>query len=135
VIKESVFVQIPFHDIDILRIVWHGHYLKYFEVARTALMKRLGLDWPVLEAHGVAMPVIRSHAEYRKALTYDQTVRVTATVEEWKYPEFVVRYEVRDPKTDELHANGETQQIYFDIETRQTSFEVPAFIAEAFAKG
>ena len=35
----DIRMEVPFHDIDILGIVWHGHYNKYFELARTALYR------------------------------------------------------------------------------------------------
>ena len=35
--SASVEIQIPFHDIDIMGIAWHGHYAKYLEIARGAL--------------------------------------------------------------------------------------------------
>jgi acyl-CoA thioester hydrolase len=33
--KTRVELDVPFHDVDLQRVVWHGHYYKYFEVART----------------------------------------------------------------------------------------------------
>ena len=41
---HSVELTVPFHDIDALRVVWHGHYLKYLEIARCELLKQCGLD-------------------------------------------------------------------------------------------
>ena len=28
--------EVPFHDVDMTLRVWHGHYYKYLELARTA---------------------------------------------------------------------------------------------------
>lgn len=25
----DVIIEIPFHDVDTMNVVWHGHYLKY----------------------------------------------------------------------------------------------------------
>ena len=33
IIESSTIVEVPFFDVDSMRIVWHGHYLKYFEIA------------------------------------------------------------------------------------------------------
>ena len=40
-IKATVQVKVPFHDIDIMEIAWHGHYVKYFEIARCELFEQL----------------------------------------------------------------------------------------------
>ena len=37
-IHIDVEMQVPFFDVDMLEIVWHGHYVKYLEVARCALL-------------------------------------------------------------------------------------------------
>ena len=37
--ETSVEIEVPFHDVDALRIVWHGHYYKYLELARTQLLR------------------------------------------------------------------------------------------------
>ena len=42
----SVELDVPFHDVDGLRVVWHGHYLKYLEIARCALLRAHRLDVP-----------------------------------------------------------------------------------------
>ena len=37
--ETSVELEVPLHDVDVLGIVWHGHYYKYLEAARTALLQ------------------------------------------------------------------------------------------------
>ena len=31
-------ILVPFFDVDTMHVVWHGHYIKYLEVARCALL-------------------------------------------------------------------------------------------------
>ena len=40
----SVDLEVPFHDVDPMGIVWHGHYYRYFDAARTQLLRSCGLD-------------------------------------------------------------------------------------------
>ena len=37
----EIDIEIPFHDIDMMEVVWHGHYAKYFEISRYALLEKL----------------------------------------------------------------------------------------------
>src|SRR5690606_34986769 len=46
----GVRLVVPFHDCDPLFVAWHGRYLQYLEIARTALMKSRNLDVPDLIA-------------------------------------------------------------------------------------
>ena len=40
IFSVSTEIEVPFYDIDPMDIVWHGNYIKYFEVARCALLKK-----------------------------------------------------------------------------------------------
>ena len=37
----DVMIEVPFHDVDTMNVVWHGHYLKYFEIARCKLLDQI----------------------------------------------------------------------------------------------
>lgn len=131
-LRAAVRVTIPFHDIDILEVAWHGHYLKYFELARTELMQKYELDWPRLRQEGVAMPVVEVHVQYRRPLLYGTEVWVEATIEEYSYPELKVHYAIRQGAARSLMATGWTRQIYYAIATKETLFEVPPFVLGSF---
>ena len=42
--SHEVTLKAPFFDLDPMQIVWHGHYLKYFDIARSELFDHLGVD-------------------------------------------------------------------------------------------
>lgn len=127
-------LTIPFHDIDVMNIAWHGHYLKYFEIGRTALMQSLQLDWPDLKKEGIVMPVVEAHANYRRAIAYGQELWVEATIEEYEYPELKVNYRLLSSDAAQVFATGWTRQIYRKIAEESSCFEVPEFIRQRFQK-
>jgi acyl-CoA thioester hydrolase len=43
-IEDRTAVLVRFNEVDALHIVWHGHYVNYFEEGRRALGRRLGID-------------------------------------------------------------------------------------------
>jgi acyl-CoA thioester hydrolase len=74
----SVELDVPFHDVDGLRVVWHGHYLKYLEIARCALLRAHRLDVPDMIELGYQFMVGESWLKHTHALTYGDRFRVTA---------------------------------------------------------
>ena len=40
-IQVETIIEVPFHDVDVMRVAWHGHYVKYFEIARCALLDKI----------------------------------------------------------------------------------------------
>lgn len=129
-LRASVPLKIPFHDVDIMHIAWHGHYLKYFELARTALMQKIDLDWPVLKENGIAMPVVDAQANYRKPLAYNQDLEVEARIEEYQFPELVIHYTIREGST--IFSTGRTRQVYWDTQQQTSFFETPEFVRKRF---
>ena len=57
-LSEEVLIEIPFHDVDLMGVAWHGHYVKYLEIARTAMMRKIGLDFPELRDSGYLWPIV-----------------------------------------------------------------------------
>lgn len=106
----EVPLTVQFHDCDPLGVVWHGHYARYFEHARSALMD--SIDYGYLQMHdsGYAWPVIDLHVRYVKAIRLGQSVRVHAAVQEWEY-RLKIAYEIRDAVSDEKLAKGHTIQV------------------------
>ncbi len=70
--------EVPFHDVDPLHIVWHGHYFKYFELARTALFRRHRIDGPDLLQLGYRFVIAHSECRHVSALRYGDRYRVSA---------------------------------------------------------
>jgi len=74
----SVELEVPFHHVDVLEVVWHGHYPQYLEVARTALLRSRRLDAPDMRALGYRFYVAESHIRHVFPMRYADRVRVVA---------------------------------------------------------
>jgi len=72
----DVELEVPFHDLDPLRIVWHGHYAKYAEIGRTALLRSRGLDMQQIEEAGCRLVVVETRCRHSFPLFYGDRFRV-----------------------------------------------------------
>ena len=75
----------PFHDVDALRLVWHGHYYKYLELARTALLRDCRLDTGDLRGLGFGMLMIESRCRHLAPLRYGDIACVSAWFRDVKH--------------------------------------------------
>ena len=80
-----VDIEIPFHDCDPLNI-GHGHYCKYLEIARCALLKKIRYTYEDNRISGYAWPVIDVKIKYVQPLVYQQIIQVEAKITEWGAP-------------------------------------------------
>ena len=80
--SETVEMEIPFHDIDIMGIAWHGHYAKYLEIARCAMLETIDYNVAAMQASGFAWPVIEMHVRYSRPLQFQQKIQVETNLVE-----------------------------------------------------
>jgi len=88
----SVELEVPFHDVDAMGLVWHGHYYKYLELARTALFRARGLDIGSLIGRRFRFVMIESGCRYTAPLHYGDRVQVSAWLRDLKH-RIYIQYE------------------------------------------
>lgn len=68
--------RVRYRECDPMGVVYHTHYLDYFEAARTEALRQLGLPYRELEESGVMMPVVDAHLRYHRPARYDDLLRI-----------------------------------------------------------
>lgn len=105
--EVSVDLEVPFHDVDALQIVWHGHYFKYFELARTALMRSRMLDNAEIRELGHRLLVIDTGCRHAAPLAYGDQIRVSAWLADIVH-RIHVRFEIQNLTQHRRAARGHT---------------------------
>lgn len=108
--QAKVDIVIPFYDVDSYRVVWHGNYPKYFEVARCELLEKLTIPYSVLEEIGYFYPVIEMDAKFLKVLHFTQKITVSAILKEYRH-KLQVNYIITDSASEEVITKGSTAQV------------------------
>ena len=128
-LSASVLVTVPFHDVDAMNVAWHGHYLKYFELARCELLQRIDYDYPQMKDSGFLWPIVECQLKYVRPATYGQRLQVRATLSEYENRIRIV-YEIVDAISGERLTKGYTIQVAVDAQTREMQFVSPAILIE-----
>ena len=125
----DVIVEVPFHDVDTMNVVWHGHYLKYFEIARCKLLDQFHYNYKQMLASGYAWPVIESHVRYVQGIEFEQKIRVRAILKEWEN-RLKIEYQIFDADSGRKLTKGYTSQVAVHIESREMCFQSPQVLLE-----
>lgn len=128
-ILAEVEVEVPFHDVDLAGVVWHGHYMKYLENARWALMGRIGFDLEAMIASGYLWPIVSAQVKYIRAARYGDRLRVQASLVEWEM-RLAVNYLILDCKDDARVGRAQTVQVAVDRETQAMLWASPACLTD-----
>jgi len=105
--EVEVELEVPFHDVDMLQLVWHGHYLKYFEIARTQLLRKKGVSAEQLIKTGFMFVVIESKCRYPAPLRFGQRFVVGAKISEVDYS-VKIDYQIWNATENRRAAYGHT---------------------------
>lgn len=68
--------RVRFEEIDGLGMVWHGRYPSYFEDGRLSFGDTYGLSYQSFRTNNTVAPIVQMHLDYRRALHFDQMVRI-----------------------------------------------------------
>lgn len=67
-LTAEVTRTVRFQEVDMMGIVWHGHYASYFEDARLAVGKKYGVSYHDFYRERVAAPIRKLHTDYFRPL-------------------------------------------------------------------
>jgi acyl-CoA thioester hydrolase len=123
---------VPYYDVDLMQVVWHGHYLKYFEMARQALFREYGLDLQrYMEEKKYVFPVIRSMIKHIRPLRFDDEFVCTAVLKEARV-KIVLDFEIKLIADGKVCARGRSEQVALLIPEMEMAFKIPEEIQKAF---
>ena len=128
-LSAEVELQVPFCDLDPLGVVWHGNYYKYFELARTELMRSIGFDIEEMRESGYLWPVAESSCRYISPLLYGMRVLCRASIEETEN-RLKVAYRITEKGSGRLLARGHTLQVAVKPGTWELCFVSPEPLLE-----
>ena len=128
-VSTAVELEIPFHDVDVMRIAWHGHYAKYLEIARCALLEQIDYNVPQMEASGYAWPVIDMRIRYAQPLRFQQKIRVEATLSEWEN-RLKIDYLIKDAVSGKRLTKAYTVQVAVAIESGEMLYASPTVLLQ-----
>jgi len=122
-LSAIVEATVAFHDIDVVGVMWHGHYLKYLENARWALMDRIGFGFAAMRESGYAWPIVEMHVKYVHAAKLGDQLRVRASLIEWQN-RVAVNYLVTRGDGERL-ARARSVQVAVDANSGALQFTTP----------
>lgn len=113
-----------------MRIVWHGNYLKYFEDGRDAWGQQFGLDFlQVYEEHSLLAPLVSTDLKFKQPLRYGDIGLIETTFIDSLAAKAIFRYRIFDEQRTQLKVEGETVQVFTDLDYNLQLF-TPSFLEE-----
>jgi acyl-CoA thioester hydrolase len=115
--EVSTELRVRYSETDQMGIVYHAHYLVWFEIGRTEWCRAAGYPYAAMERDGLFIPVTRVEASFRRRSSYDDAVRIVTAMTDLSARGCTFGYRVENPDADRL-ADGATRHVFTDPKGR-----------------
>ncbi len=120
-------------ETDQMGYVYYGRYLEYFEVARTEMIRSLGVPYSRLENDGIMLPVVYSQVAYKSPIFYDELMDIEVMLFEKPSVRLETYYRVLTGRQTKPHVLGHVTLCFTKSENRKPC-RAPAYFTELFSK-
>lgn len=127
-LSASTIIPVRFNEVDALGIVWHGHYIMYFEQGREAFGLAHGIGYQSIQQAGYTTPIVQSSCEHKLPLRYGDSAKIVAHYVDTPAAKLIFRYAVYNDR-EELVCRGETVQVFLD-RAQQLVLNLPDFVLD-----
>ena len=105
-------ITVRFSEVDSMKIVWHGNYLKYFEDGRESFGLKYSLGYLDVYKHNVMIPIVKVNCDYKRPLVYGDVLVVETTFVPSDAAKIVFDYRITRKQDGEVVATGSTTQVF-----------------------
>jgi acyl-CoA thioester hydrolase len=109
-------IVVRFSEVDSMKIVWHGNYIKYFEDGRESFGLKYNLGYLDVYKHRVMIPIVKIECSYAKPLVYGDTAIVETRFIDSDAAKIQFEYKVFRKTDNELMASGYSMQVFLTPE-------------------
>lgn len=131
-LTRDIPIRVRYYETDAMGIVHHSNYIRYYEVARTEVLRQFGTTYQEMECdHGVMMPVLETTSRYLSPAYDDDllTVRVTLA----QMPTARIRFDYEIFREDGTLINTGSATLAFMKSDMRRACRAPKYFLDLFA--
>lgn len=127
-LKNIVESPVKFSEVDSLRVVWHGHYVRYFEDGREAFGKEYNLGYLDIYQHGLAVPLVDLEIKFKRIIEYGDSAVIETTFLNTPAAKLIFEYKITSLKHGYIACTGKTTQVFMNPITKELYITMPPFM-------
>jgi acyl-CoA thioester hydrolase len=109
---HDALVRVRYAETDQMGVVYHAHYLVWFEIGRVELMRALGFEYKLMETEDDCfIVVVEASCRYRQSAKYDELLRVRTRIAQAGNRVVKYSYELLRDSDTQLLATGATTHV------------------------
>ncbi len=129
-LSSKTEIQVRFNEADPMGIVWHGHYIRYFEDGREAFGNLHNIGYLEVYKLGFVIPVVSVQCDFKRSLRYGDRVIVETRFIPTEAAKLKFTYRLFKAASGELVATGSSVQVFLNKEDSVLQLSNPPFFEE-----
>jgi len=122
-------IQVRFYEVDAYGVVWHGHYIGWFEVGRNELTERFHIGPVQLKGKDLLAPVVELTCQFKLPATFGDSLVIQTTMERAEVAKLIFRYRILHRENEKVLATGSTTHVLTDLKGNLL-YRVPSEVFE-----
>ena len=129
--EDEIEFFVRYNETDQMSFVYHGNYVKYFEMGRIAWLRKLGFSYKKMEEDGVLLPVIDLKINFKKPALFDDKLKLVTRLV--RVPSYMIEFEFQIIKEGSVISSGYTKLVFLNSVTNKP-MRCPILIMDALKK-
>jgi acyl-CoA thioester hydrolase len=130
-LDDEIEFSVRYSETDQMSFVYHGNYVKYFEMGRIAWLRKLGFSYKKMEEDGILMPVIDIKINFKKPALFDDKLKLVTKLV--RTPSYMIEFEFEIIKKENIISSGYTKLVFLNSVTNKP-MRCPNLIIDALNK-
>ncbi len=108
--------RVPYYETDMMAVVHHSNYIRWFEEARLEFMRAADLCYRTMEDEGIQIPVVTVSCKYKSPARFDDVVTIRTSIKKFNGIIVEIGYEVVREEDGAVLVTGESSHCFVDKE-------------------
>lgn len=128
---HETFLEVRYYETDLMGIVHHSNYIRYFECGRNDALVSLGLPIKLVEERGIMMPVVNVSCNYKAPAKQGDRLRIESKIKELPKVKLIIETTIYGPQ-NEIVCTGSVILGFIHSDSRKPT-RAPEYIVNLFA--
>jgi len=112
---HEIFLQVRFYEMDAYGMVWHGHYIGWFEAGRNELTAQFHIGPLQLKERNLLAPVVELTCQYKLPASFGDSLIIQTTMERTEVAKLIFHYRILHKENGKVLATGSTIHVLTDL--------------------
>ena len=104
--------RVKFFDTDVMGVVHHANYIRWFETGRVEFLRAVGIDLNELMGDGILFPIIEIDAKFHAPAKFDDDLEIVTTATALTRAKMQFKYRIRRVGEEKILTEGTSTNVF-----------------------